>query len=87
MFFVFFNVSHHSFDNFLKKSNVTWSNLGKYGNNTLFYYIDTMGGIKKIDTLIKKGYTKKRISDIIKVSTPTLQRYINFHKTSKKGGY
>lgn len=83
----FFNVSHHSFDNFLKKNNVTWSNLGKYGNNTLFYYIDTVGGIKKIDTLIEKGYTKKRISDIIKVSTPTLQRYINFHKTSKKGGH
>ncbi len=80
----FFNIGRHSFDNFLKKSSVTWSNLGKYGNKTLFYYIDTVGGIKKIDMLTEKGYTQKEISDIIKVSIPTLRRYIDFHKASKK---
>lgn len=80
----FFNVSRHSLDNFLEKNNVIWLNLGKYGNRTSFYYIDTMGGIKKINELIKKGYTQKEISNIIKVNLSTLRRYINFHKVSKK---
>ena len=34
--------------------------------------------------LIEKGYTQKEISDIMKVSTTTLRRYIDFHKTPKK---
>lgn len=80
---LFFNVGLSTLESFLKKNSVKWSNLGKY--NTLDEKIDYLGGIKKIDMLIEKGYTQKEISDIMKVSTTTLRRYIDFHKTPKKG--
>ena len=79
---LFFNVGFSTLESFLKKNGVKWSNLGKY--NTLDEKIDYLGGIKKIDMLIEKGYTQKEISDIMKVSTTTLRRYIDFHKTPKK---